>query len=152
STRAMDAVLLEASGRDNKDAAAAELSYQVISEDGSPIVKIVNSTIYDALKAGASDIHMESNASGFEVKYRIDGVLDRVGAIPGADFAEQAISRIKVLAELDIAEKRVPQDGRFSVFSRGRDIDIRVSIMPSIHGEDAVLRILDKRALMEQTG
>ena len=87
---------------------------------------------------------MESLPQGLVIKFRIDGVLNHIAAVNNVALAEQAIARIKVLAELDIAEKRVPQDGRFRVTSKGRDIDIRVSIMPSIHGEDAVLRVLDK--------
>jgi general secretion pathway protein E len=126
---------------------AEDLSLKRISEDASPVVRLVNSTLYDALKAGASDIHLESAPDGIFIKYRIDGVLTSVGGTPGRDNAEQIISRIKVMSELDIAERRVPQDGRFKVSASGREIDIRVSIMPSIHGEDAVLRILDKQRL-----
>lgn len=126
------------------------LSLQSIAEESSPVVKLVNSTLYDALKSEASDIHLESQFSGMFIKYRIDGVLCSIGAVSGTETAEQVISRIKVLAELDIGEKRTPQDGRFKVTSKGREIDIRVSIMPSIMGEDAVLRILDKRSLSNQ--
>jgi len=127
-----------------------DISLRSISEDASPVVRLVNSTLYDALKSGASDIHLETGAGGIYIKYRIDGVLASVGGINGSDNAEQVISRIKVMAELDIAERRVPQDGRFKVAALGRDIDIRVSIMPSIHGEDAVLRVLDKERLSDQ--
>jgi general secretion pathway protein E len=105
----------------------------------------VNSTLYDALKAHASDIHLETTDAGLAIKYRIDGVLTTVSRAAGAELAEQVISRVKVMAELDIAERRVPQDGRFKVGIQGRQIDFRVSIMPSILGEDAVLRILDKQ-------
>jgi general secretion pathway protein E len=126
---------------------AQDISLRSIGEDESPVVRMVHSTLYDALKAGASDIHMETGTSGIFVRYRIDGVLASVGSISGNENAEQVISRIKVMAELDIGERRVPQDGRFKVAANGRDIDIRVSIMPSIHGEDAVLRILDKERL-----
>jgi general secretion pathway protein E len=129
---------------------AEDISLRSISEDSSPVVRLVNSTLYDALKAGASDIHMETAPTGLFIKYRIDGVLAHVGGNQGMDHAEQIISRIKVMAELDIAERRVPQDGRFKVAANGREIDIRVSIMPSIHGEDAVLRILDKQSLSDQ--
>lgn len=125
-----------------------QLSLQRISEDASPIIRLVNSTLYDALKAGASDIHLECTPSGMEVRYRIDGVLDAVTAITGIETTEQVISRIKVMAELDIAERRIPQDGRFRVALAGRDVDVRVSIMPSIHGEDAVMRLLDKRTFL----
>ncbi|WP_323054945.1 GspE/PulE family protein [Dechloromonas sp. A34] len=124
-----------------------DLSLQGISEEGSHIVRLVRSTLHDGLKAGASDIHIEANQRGLAIKYRIDGVLNLAGTIDGRDTAEQMISRVKVLSELDIAERRIPQDGRFKVSWQGRDIDIRVSIMPSIWGEDAVLRVLDKQAL-----
>ena len=127
-----------------------DLSLKRISADASPVVKLVNSTLYDALKQAASDIHLESVPGGLVIKYRLDGVLSRFGTVQGADLAEQAISRIKVMAELDIAERRVPQDGRFKVRAGGREIDFRVSIMPSIHGEDAVLRILDKEHLSRE--
>ncbi|MBN8440588.1 MAG: type II/IV secretion system protein [Thauera sp.] len=127
--------------------AVEELSLKRISADASPVVKLVNSTLYDALKQGASDIHLETVPAGLVIRYRIDGVLSRVGGAAGAELAEQVISRLKVMAELDIAERRVPQDGRFKAQAGGRDIDFRVSIMPSIHGEDAVLRVLDKEHL-----
>nr|WP_229419549.1 GspE/PulE family protein [Pseudoduganella dura] len=136
--------------RDGKTAAV--LSFASVSEAASPAVRLVNSTLYDALKAGASDIHLESTAGGLAVKYRVDGVLDHATAVGGIEVAEQIISRLKVLAELDIAERRVPQDGSFRVSSAGREIDLRVSIMPSIHGEDAVIRVLDKRAMIESYG
>ena len=129
---------------------ATDISIKSIGEDISPIVRLVNSTLYDALRTGASDVHLESSPAGLSVKYRIDGVLARVGGTQGTDNAEQVISRIKVMAELDIAERRVPQDGRFKVAAGGREIDVRVSVMPSIHGEDAVLRILDKQRLSDQ--
>jgi general secretion pathway protein E len=128
------------------------LSLARLSDVASPAVKLVNSTLYDALRAGASDVHLESNNSGLAVKYRIDGVLDAVIDAPGIGLAEQAISRLKVLAELDIAERRVPQDGSFRVSVQGREVDLRVSIIPGVHGEDAVIRILDKQAMIEAHG
>jgi general secretion pathway protein E len=128
-----------------------DLSLLSISEDGSPVVKLVHSTLYDGLKSNASDIHLEAHASGLAIKYRIDGVLITAGAAQGVDVAEQVLSRIKVMAELDIAERRIPQDGRFKVAVRGREIDFRVSIMPSLFGEDAVLRILDRSSISQQT-
>jgi general secretion pathway protein E len=134
------------------DQRGEELSFVGIAEDQSPIVRLVNSTLYDSLKTGASDVHFESTPHGMEVKYRIDGVLNLAASLPGVEAAEQAISRIKVLAELDIAERRVPQDGRFRVSVGGRTTDLRVSVMPSIHGEDAVLRVLDKRQLVPSGG
>ncbi len=139
---------------DDKSALAGaggdDLSFRTISEDTSPVVRLVHSTVYDALKIAASDIHLETGPSGLVIKYRIDGVLTTIGAVAGLELAEQVISRIKVMSELDIAERRVPQDGRFKVTVRGREVDFRVSIMPSIFGEDAVLRILDKQTLTDQ--
>ncbi|WP_019450090.1 GspE/PulE family protein [Cupriavidus sp. BIS7] len=123
----------------------AGISLASLAQDASPVVRLVNSTLYDALRMGASDIHLETTHDGLAVRYRIDGVLLHAASVPGLDTAEQSISRIKVLAELDIAERRIPQDGRFKATVQGREIDFRVSVMPSIHGEDAVLRVLDKR-------
>lgn len=150
--RATDSLLDARKEAPRDSRTAAVLSFASISETTSPAVKVVSSTLYDALKAGASDVHLESTRSGLSVKYRIDGVLDHAADVRGMDMAEQIISRLKVLAELDIAERRVPQDGSFRVESAGREIDLRVSIMPSIHGEDAVIRILDKRAMVEAYG
>jgi general secretion pathway protein E len=128
---------------------AESLSLREIGADASPAVRFINSTLYDALKIGASDIHLESDPGGLTVKFRIDGVLTTMRRIDGADLAMRAISRIKVMAQLDIAERRVPQDGRLQIAYNGRSIDVRVSIMPSIHGEDAVLRILDREHLAQ---
>ncbi len=147
---AMDGLLTVGDAPAKSAAGVEDLSYQSITEDASPVVKLVRSTLHDALKAGASDIHFETGATGLVVKYRVDGVLVAVAQVPGTELAEQLISRIKVMAELDIAERRVPQDGRFKASTRGRDIDFRVSIMPSIRGEDAVLRILDKQRLADE--
>jgi general secretion pathway protein E len=150
SMRAMENVLTLEKGDESAAQQLADLSLKSISEDTSPVVRLVNSTLYDALKTGASDIHLETVANGLVIKYRIDGVLSQIGAVQRVDFAEQVVSRIKVMSELDIAERRVPQDGRFKVAVSGREVDFRVSIMPSIFGEDAVLRILDKQALSDQ--
>ncbi|MDE3011252.1 MAG: type II/IV secretion system protein [Pseudomonadota bacterium] len=147
---AMEGALQQTRAEGGADSKVDDLSLKTISEDTSPIVKLVNSTLYDALKAAASDIHLETNAGGMSIKYRVDGVLSMMGTLSGSDQAEQVISRLKVMSELDIAERRVPQDGRFQVSIRGRKIDFRVSIMPSIHGEDAVLRILDKQSLSDE--
>lgn len=147
---AMASLLPDVRARGVQDAGVEDLSFQSITEDASPVVRLVRSTLYDALKANASDIHLETGALGLAIKYRIDGVLVPVGNVGDPEIGEQAISRIKVMAELDIAERRVPQDGRFTVSVRGRDIDFRVSIMPSIAGEDAVLRILDKERLADE--
>ncbi|MES2298401.1 MAG: ATPase, T2SS/T4P/T4SS family [Pseudomonadota bacterium] len=131
------------------DQSIEDISLIKISEDSSPVVKLVNSTIYDALKFQASDIHLECDVDRLIIKYRVDGVLVQAGQVLGLQMAEQIISRIKVMADLDIAERRVPQDGRFKVRVKGAEIDFRVSIMPNIFGEDAVLRLLDRRALTE---
>ncbi|WP_295755231.1 GspE/PulE family protein [Undibacterium sp.] len=152
SARAVDNLLPGAIDTKRDHKTAANLSFASVSEAASPAVKLVNSTLYDALKASASDIHLESTSAGLAVKYRVDGVLDHATSVNGVELAEQVISRLKVLAELDIAERRVPQDGSFRVETGGREIDLRVSIMPSIHGEDAVIRILDKRAMIEAYG
>jgi general secretion pathway protein E len=128
---------------------SSDLTLTSIQGESSPAVRLIDSTVFDALRLEASDIHLESLPQGLVIKFRIDGVLNKIAAVNNVALAEQAIARIKVLAELDIGEKRIPQDGRFRVASRGRDIDIRVSIMPSIHGEDAVLRVLDKKAVMD---
>ncbi|MCU7376091.1 GspE/PulE family protein [Paucibacter sp. O1-1] len=146
--KAMDSAPAQAGGEVQGEQRGEEISLVGIAEDASPVVRLVNSTLYDGLKSGASDIHFESTPGGIEVKYRIDGVLNLATSVASPEAAEQAISRIKVLAELDIAERRVPQDGRFRVSVGGRTTDLRVSVMPSIHGEDAVLRILDKRQLV----
>ncbi|WP_019143017.1 GspE/PulE family protein [Noviherbaspirillum massiliense] len=147
--RAMDSILAEKAQAGGDVEHVEDLSLQAISEDTRQVVKLVHSTLYDALKAGASDIHLEINASGLAIKYRIDGVLVAVGEVGGTELSEQVISRIKVMSELDIAERRIPQDGRFKVTMQGREIDFRVSIMPSVFGEDAVLRILDRRSLSD---
>jgi general secretion pathway protein E len=146
--RALDAVAVEQSAATADD--LQELSIESISDSDSPVVRLVSSTLYDALKSGASDVHLETGGRGLTIKYRVDGVLSTARTAEGAELADQVISRIKVLSELDIAERRVPQDGRFRVRSKAREIDFRVSIMPSVFGEDAVLRILDKRALADQ--
>ena len=132
------------------DEVVADLSLKSINEDTNPIIKLINSTLYDALKVGASDIHLECSNTGLAVKYRIDGVMASIGGAQGTDTADQAISRVKVMAQLDISERRIPQDGRFKVTVQGREVDFRVSIMPSVFGEDAVLRVLDRKALSEQ--
>jgi general secretion pathway protein E len=150
SLHAMDSLQTVTGKMATFDEGVEELSFKTISEDVSPVVKLVHSTVYDALKAEASDIHLETSASGLNIKYRIDGVLTAVGSVAGTDMAEQVISRIKVISDLDIAERRIPQDGRFKVSMNRHEVDLRVSIMPCIFGEDAVLRILDKQTLSDQ--
>jgi len=148
--RAIDTALTGAHGELTAESDAEELSLASISRDSSPVVKLVRSTLYDALRAGASDVHLEAGSARLEIRYRIDGVLVHVASVPGSEVAEQVISRIKVMSELDIAERRIPQDGRFKSSFNGRAIDFRVSIMPSTFGEDAVLRVLDKQAVTDQ--
>src|ERR1700678_4073556 len=119
-------------------------------DDISPIIRLVDTTIFTALERRASDIHIETYDDSLVVKYRIDGVLQAAMAPIAKEHHSTIISRIKVMSELDISERRVPQDGRFRVRYLGRSIDFRVSIMPSIHGEDAVLRVLDKESMSEK--
>ena len=118
--------------------------------DISPIIRLVDTTIFTALQRRASDIHIETRDDSVVIKYRIDGVLQEAMKPIAKEHHSTIISRIKVMSELDIAERRVPQDGRFRVRYNGRSIDFRVSIMPSIHGEDAVLRVLDKESMSEK--
>ena len=152
SLRAVDSIDYDSEGSGELAHAIEVLSLTSVAEAASPAVKLVNSTLYDALRANASDVHLESTPTGLAVRYRIDGVLDDITQVQGRAVAEQAISRLKVLSELDIAERRIPQDGSFQVRALGRLIDLRVSVMPSIHGEDAVIRILDKQAMIEAHG
>jgi type II secretory ATPase GspE/PulE/Tfp pilus assembly ATPase PilB-like protein len=126
------------------------LTVERLTSDISPIIRLVDSTIFTALQRRASDIHIETQDDGVHVKYRVDGVLQPAMRPLAKQFHSPIISRIKVMAELDIAEKRVPQDGRFKLRVPGKTIDFRVSIMPSVHGEDAVIRILDKESISEQ--
>jgi len=116
----------------------------------SPVVRLVETIIFTALERRASDIHIEARDTEVAVKYRIDGVLQHAMQPIAKEHHSSVLSRIKVLSELDIAERRVPQDGRFRVKYKGRFIDLRVSIMPASHGEDAVLRVLDKETLSEK--
>jgi len=118
--------------------------------DTSPIIRLVDTTIFTALQRRASDIHIETRDDSVVIKYRIDGVLQQAMVPISKDHHSTIISRIKVMSELDISERRVPQDGRFRVRYNARAIDFRVSIMPSIHGEDAVLRVLDKESMSEK--
>jgi type IV pilus assembly protein PilB len=127
-----------------------DLDRLATDSDMSPIIKLVDTIIYNAMESRASDIHIETRDSEVQVKYRIDGALyAKVDPIDLA-YHQTLISRIKVMSELDIAERRVPQDGRFRVRYKGRTVDFRVSIMPTVHGEDAVIRILDKEQINEE--
>jgi type IV pilus assembly protein PilB len=137
--------------QDEDDSEEALFAERLTEEGGvSPIVRLVDTVIFTALERRASDVHIEARDLEVIVKYRIDGIL--VHAMPpiSKEWHSTILSRIKVMSELDIAERRVPQDGRFRVRYKGRFVDFRVSIMPSIHGEDAVLRVLDKETLSEK--
>jgi type IV pilus assembly protein PilB len=123
------------------------LSVEGISEDTSPIIKLLNTTILDAMNRRASDIHIETSQEGVVIKYRIDGVLYKASKPMGIQFQAPIISRLKVMSELDISERRIPQDGRFKIRLGAKSIDFRISIMPSVLGEDAVIRILDKESI-----
>jgi type II secretory ATPase GspE/PulE/Tfp pilus assembly ATPase PilB-like protein len=121
-----------------------------VEADVSPIIRLVDTTIFTALQKRASDIHIETESDSVVVKYRIDGVLQPAMQPMAKEHHSTIITRVKVMSELDIAERRVPQDGRFRVKYSGRLIDFRVSIMPTIHGENAVLRVLDKESMSEK--
>ncbi len=149
--KAMESALQDNQRMETQKVSAEDLSLLAIRESSSAVVRLVHSTLHDALKAGASDVHLESVPDGLAVKFRIDGVLVSMGSFPGNNFANEVLSRVKIMAELDISEKRVPQDGRFKVAMNNREIDMRVSVIPSVHGEDAVLRILDRRSLSEES-
>jgi len=138
--------------REGEESAEQGLSLESLVEDreSSPMIRLVDSILFAGLERRASDIHIESHDNAVVVKNRIDGVLQEAMRPLALEFQSNLITRIKVMAELDIAERRVPQDGRFRVRYKGRPIDFRVSIMPSINGEDAVLRILDKESLSEK--
>jgi type IV pilus assembly protein PilB len=126
------------------------LSLDRIAADTSPIIKLVDSVIFNAIQRRASDIHIETRDKQVIVKYRIDGILYQALEPIDKRHHQTILSRIKVMSELDIAEKRIPQDGRFKLRIQGRTIDFRVSVMPTVHGEDCVIRILDKESLNEE--
>ena len=149
SLRAVDTALTDVENLTVSERLVEELSLTSIERDNSNVVRLVRSTLYDALKAEASDIHIETQSSGLSIKYRLDGVISQMGEINESGLAEQIISRVKVMAELDITETRIPQDGRFRAVYRGREIDFRVSVMPCVHGEDVVIRVLDKKSLTD---
>jgi len=127
-----------------------QLNVEKLTADQSPVIRLVDTTLYNAIQRRASDIHIETQDDAVYVKYRVDGVLQPAMRPIDKRFHSTIISRIKVMAELDIAEKRVPQDGRFKLRLPDKTIDFRVSVMPSVHGEDAVIRILDKESISEQ--
>lgn len=141
--RVLDGVAVDMAD-DSLAKAVESISLASLAKDESPVIRLVNMTLYDGLQSRASDIHLESDEEGLLIRYRIDGVMLRIRKVPGQVTANQVMSRLKVLSSLDIAEKRVPQDGRFKVVLQGREVDFRVSIMPGNHGENAVLRLLDR--------
>jgi type IV pilus assembly protein PilB len=136
----------------NEQNAEENISIEKLTQDDdiSPIIRLVDTTIFTALERRASDIHLETFDDSLLVKYRIDGVLQQAMAPIAREHHQTILSRIKIMSELDIAERRVPQDGRFRVRYKGRLIDFRVSIMPTVHGENAVLRVLDKESMSEK--
>jgi type IV pilus assembly protein PilB len=138
--------------RDEDSTSDETISIEKLTQESdiSPIIRLVDTTIFTALQRRASDIHIETRDDSVVIKYRIDGVLQEAMKPINKEHHSTIISRIKVMSELDIAERRVPQDGRFRVRYNSRAIDFRVSIMPSIHGEDAVLRVLDKESMSEK--
>src|SRR3954449_5694669 len=133
-----------------EDGGDDSLTVERLTSDISPVIKLVDTTLYSAIQRRASDMHIETADDAVHVKYRIDGVLQSAMRPIDKRFHSTIISRVKVMAELDIAEKRIPQDGRFKLRLPGKTIDFRVSVMPSVHGEDAVIRILDKESISEQ--
>jgi type IV pilus assembly protein PilB len=141
---------LDVVSEENADETLSIDKLAAADSDIAPVIKLVDTTIFSALERRASDIHVETRDGEVAIKYRIDGVLHYAMPPIAKDWHSAIISRIKVMSELDIAERRVPQDGRFRVRYKGRLIDFRVSIMPTIHGEDAVLRVLDKESMSEK--
>jgi type IV pilus assembly protein PilB len=131
---------------EDEDTGEETLTIDRLTSDSSPIIKLVDTTIFNALQRRASDIHIETREREVVIKYRIDGVLYQAMEPIDKKFHSTIISRVKIMSELDISEKRVPQDGRFKLRIKGRTVDFRVSIMPSVHGEDCVIRILDKES------
>jgi type II secretory ATPase GspE/PulE/Tfp pilus assembly ATPase PilB-like protein len=125
------------------------ISIEKLADQDGSIIKLVNTIIFTAVQKRASDVHIESKEEGILIKYRIDGVLSEAMEPIDKKFKSPIISRVKVMSDLDIAERRVPQDGRFRLKIKDKTIDFRVSIMPSIYGEDAVIRILDKEMITE---
>ncbi|MCG8460795.1 MAG: GspE/PulE family protein [Holophagales bacterium] len=127
-----------------------EVSLSSITHDESPIIRLVDATLFNAIERRASDIHIETGETEVQVKYRIDGALYQAMDAIDKKHHQTIISRIKVMAELDISEKRIPQDGRFKLRLKGRTIDFRVSILPTVHGEDCVIRVLDKESMNKE--
>ena len=123
---------------------AHAISVETIARSDSPVLKLLDATLFDAYRAHASDVHFENSGEGMRIRQRLDGVMRTVGTVASHERSEQLVSRLKVLAELDIGEARLPQDGRFKLNVADRDVDFRLSIMPTAYGEDAVVRLLDR--------
>ena len=138
------------SDQENPDETLSIDKISAAGDEIAPVIKLVDTTIFNALERRASDIHIETRDQEVVIKYRIDGVLHYAMSPIAKDWSAMIISRIKVMSELDISERRVPQDGRFRVRYKGRLIDFRVSVMPTVHGEDSVLRVLDKESMSEK--
>jgi general secretion pathway protein E len=148
----VDSLGADALAADNAHPAAQELSLAGLTAQASPAVRLLDALLFDALQDGASDIHIESQPRGALLRMRRDGVMQTLRPIDGTALAEQMVSRLKVMAELDIGERRLPQDGRFKLRVQGREVDFRLSIMPSVFGEDAVVRLLDRSHLTGADG
>ena len=146
--RALDGLALQGNS-EHADPTTPELTLSGLPGENSDAVRLLDAVLYDALKDRASDVHIETRLGGAQVRLRLDGVMLPMRQVDGREMAEHMVSRLKVMAELDIGERRLPQDGRFKLRVNGRDVDFRLSIMPSVHGEDAVVRVLD-RAAVEQ--
>src|SRR6202171_2912528 len=145
-----EGIALDLIGEEENQDETLSIDKLTADSDIAPVIKLVDTTIFNALERRASDIHIETRDQEVAIKYRIDGVLHYAMPPISKDWHSTIISRIKVMSELDIAERRIPQDGRFRVRYKTRLIDFRVSIMPTIHGEDAVLRVLDKESMSEK--
>jgi len=129
-----------------------EISTKKVDSEESPVVKLIDSTILDAINKNASDIHFEGSVMGLIIRYRIDGMLYQITDPLDMGSMNPVISRLKVMSELDISEKRIPQDGRFKLKVKERFIDFRISVLPTIFGEDAVIRILDQQRMAPAKG
>lgn len=143
--RVLTEVVSDSNEQVKEDSSVVNLSLSSVTSDQNLIVRTLNSTLYDGLSLSASDIHLESNEHGMSVRFRIDGSLIYVSSFESKEISQQIISRIKILSNLDTTEQRIPQDGRFRARIKDREVDFRVSIMPNNFGEDAVIRVLDKR-------
>ncbi len=137
-------------GESNQE--AESITLDSLTEEDDTIIKLLNNIVYTAVSKKASDIHLEAQAQVLVVKFRIDGILSQIMEPLDATFQSPLLTRLKVISELDIAERRVPQDGRFRMILNRKTIDFRVSIMPAIHGENAVIRILDRDMITENFG